>query len=589
MRAIPSRTISRLLLAAAVAPILLAIGVQKKHWINIPIWDEWDTPGLALLHYAQHSLTWDDLFAQHNESRKVIPRLIHIALASVAGWDVRQGMVLTLLCACAASIFVLFYLRRAEAPPSHAIFAWLIANLLLFAPSQYENFLCGFTFELFIPFLCLFACCAINLRPWPLPFKSVANSLLALISTYTFAHGMLLWLFAIPIHFGDERLRPAPRFYLAYAIYFAAGLIAITGYFAGYRRPEIAPPLPDVGHFPQLLAFMVTWLGSVLRSPLIKANLSGIIFLAAMIGAIGFTYLHLRANKARWRNFYPWLLLALFALTSGALTAVGRVTIGVNAVFNTGFYGFSGLRYNVTAVFAWVAVLGLVFTLYHDRIRLDPVPRRRFLVGLSACGLLFAGAWTAMFLDEWTRVKQFQASRRRARTAVIWINALPQNPEIALAYPYPDLFGKRVEEMRAAGLIRLPRVSNALRQAIANVPVAVTPESGRLELCEPLPPAYSRFAGWVRNPVRQTVADYVVLGWEDSAKSFHPFTAIPTGIIRPDLALTYGAGSLKAGFDQDIETSRLPAEAVTIKAWAIDWQTQHAFAIDGTKFLSRAK
>ena len=197
-----------LLLAAAIGPALLAFRIQKKHWINIPIGDEWDTPGIALLHYAQGALTWADLFAQHSESRKVVPRLIHIAIASVAGWDVRQGMALTFLCACATSAFALAYLRRrAGLSLSQVLVPWLLINLFLFAPSQYENFLSGFVFEIFIPFLCLFGCCAINLSRWPLASKTLCNSLLALVSTYTFAHGMLLWAFAIPVPTREERLR----------------------------------------------------------------------------------------------------------------------------------------------------------------------------------------------------------------------------------------------------------------------------------------------------------------------------------------------------------------------------------------------
>ena len=45
-----------------------------------------------------------------------------------------------------------------------------------------------------------------------------------------------------------------------------------------------------------------------------------------------------------------------------------------------------------------------------------------------------------MLSDELIRVKEFQANRSRARTSVIWINALPGNPEIFLAYPYPKGF-----------------------------------------------------------------------------------------------------------------------------------------------------
>src|ERR1043166_8580496 len=199
-----------LLLAGAIAPVLLAFGIERKNWVNIPIWDEWDTPGIALLHHAQGPLTWGDLFAQHNESRKVVPRLIHLAIASVAGWDVRQGMVLTFLCACAVSVCALVYLRgRPNRPVSQVFGPWLLVNVFLFAPSQYENFLSGFVFEIYIPFLCLFGCCAVNLSRWPLPAKVACNSFLALIATYTFAHGILLWVFAIPIPIREGRLRSA--------------------------------------------------------------------------------------------------------------------------------------------------------------------------------------------------------------------------------------------------------------------------------------------------------------------------------------------------------------------------------------------
>ncbi len=577
------------LLAAAIAPAVLAWRVQRKNWINIPIWDEWDCPGNALLRHAQHLLTWTDLFLQHNESRKVVPRLIHIGIATFAGWDVRQGMVLTLLCACAASAFALANLRRRAGLAFSQVFVpWLLINLLLFAPSQYENFLSGFTFEIFIPFLCLFACSAVNLSRAALPTKVACNALLALISSYTFAHGLLLWAFAIPTSNREERSRKPRFFVLCYAVYIAIAILSIAGYFVGYRRPEISPPTPTLGESGHILEFMCVWLGAGWRSPLVNAHFSGAIVGLLIIMAVAGTFFVLRNEKESWRTYYPWLLLLAFALSSGAVTAVGRVTIGVANVFNTAFTGFSGMRYNVTSVFASVAVVGLLFNLYHDRIRPEPVWRRRFLISLSALCVLVAAAWIAMLSDEWIRVRQFQANRKRARTAVIWSNALPQNPEIFLAYPYPDFFWRRVEEMRAAGLIQLPRVSDALGKAIATLPAAPNQESGHLDPSEPLPPAYARFSGWVRNPVKQTAADYAVLGWQNADNSFQPFTAIPTAIVRPDVARAYGSSSLKAGFDQDIETSRLPPAARTIKAWAIDWEAQQAFAVDGTNVLDRS-
>ena len=570
-----------LLLAAAIGPALLALRIQKKHWINIPIWDEWDTPGVALLRYAQGTLTWADLFAQHNESRKVVPRLIHIAVASVLGWDIRQGMALTFLCVCAASAYALAYLRRrASLSLSQVLVPWLLINLFLFAPSQYENFLSGFPFEIFIPFLCLFGCCAINLSSWSLPLKSVCNSLLALISTYTFAHGMLLWAFAFPIPNRAERSRGSRFFFLWYAVYFAIGFTAIACYFVGYRRPEILPPPPTLAQGGQVLEFIVVWLGAVVRSPLVNARLTGALVSLLIIAAVTGAFVVLRKNKESWRAYYPWLLLLAFALSSGGATAVGRVNIGVDSVFNTWFDGFSGMRYNSTSVFVYVAVIGLVFNLYEDRIRFLPLWQSRFLIGAAVGYTLLAVAWIEMLSDELTRVKEFQANRRRARTAVIWSKALPENPEIFLAYPYPEGLPPRVEQMRAVGLLKLPRVSDSLRQTIAKVPSDASLETGKVEVAERRADGGFWFAGWARNPFKQAEADYVVLGWQGSDNSFHPFTVIPTGGVRPEVAKVYGPLSRKAGFEQKIGMSQLLPQGVIIKAWAIDWEAQQAFPME---------
>jgi len=572
-----------LLLAAAIGPALLAMRIQKKHWINIPIWDEWDTPGVALVRCAQGTLTWTDLFAQHNESRKVVPRLIHIAIASIAGWDARQGMVLTFLCVCAASAFALAYLRRrVSLSLPQVLIPWLLVNLFLFAPSQYENFLSGFAFEIFVPFLCLFGCCAINLSSWSLPQKSVCSSLLALISTYTFAHGILLWAFAFPIPNREERSRGSRFFFLWYAVYFAIGCTAIACYFVGYRHPEILPPPASLGQIGQVLEFMIVWLGAVVRSPSVNARLTGALASLLIIAAVAGTFVVLRKNKGRWRAYYPWLLLLAFALSGGGATAVGRVNIGVDSVFNTWFDGFSGMRYNATSVFVYVAVIGLVFNLYEDRIRSRPLWQSRFVIGVAVCYTLLAVAWIEMLSDELTRVKEFQANRRRARTAVIWSNVLPENPEIFLAYPYPDGLPNRVEEMRAAGVLKLPKVSDSLGQVIANVPVGGNLETGKVEVAERPPAGQCRFSGWARNPLKQAGADYVVLGWQGPDNSFHPFTVIPTGGVRPEVAKVYGPLSRKAGFEQRIEMSKLlPPPGAVIKAWAIDWEAQQAFPMPG--------
>jgi hypothetical protein len=139
--------------------------------------------------------------------------------------------------------------------------------------------------------------------------------------------------------------------------------------------------------------------------------------------------------------------------------------------------------------------------------------------------------------------------------------------------------------MRAAGLLKLPKASGSLRKAIRKTPATNESSAGKLTLFEPRGGGYYRFAGWARNPLQNSSAHYAVVGWLDAENSFHPFTAISTGIVRPEVAATYGASSLKTGFDHEIEISKWPPQAVTIRAWAIDWETQQAFPMEGARSI----
>src|ERR1041385_6564495 len=81
--------------AVSLVPVVLALIMTVRHWAPLPYWDEWFTPGELLRSYAYGTLSFHDFFLQHNESRKVFPRMVYLVLAKLHGWDVRDGMVLT--------------------------------------------------------------------------------------------------------------------------------------------------------------------------------------------------------------------------------------------------------------------------------------------------------------------------------------------------------------------------------------------------------------------------------------------------------------------------------------------------------------
>ncbi len=573
---------------AACVPIFLALRIQTKHWVNIPIWDEWDTPGRALLQYFRHDLTWADLFGQHNESRKVIPRLIHIGIASVAGWDVRQGMVLTFLCACGVSALTLVYLRKHTGKATlPALFVWLLMNLMLFAPSQYENFLSGFIYEFFIPVLCLFGCVAVNLSKARWWVRVAANAAFALVATYTFAHGMLLWLLAVPIPKPNETSRS--RIAAGWIVYLVSGVIAIATYFVGYFKPSVAPPTAGLAEWPEILAFMIVWLGAPLRSAWVSPQITGAIVAATIATAVSLALFVLVKNKAKWKSYYPWLLLLSFSLIGGFLTDIGRVNLGIDAVFNTRFEGFSSMRYNATSVFAYLAVFGLLYNVWTDWVRSQGHLRTATLIVLSSSCTLLAVTWTHLFAEGRTRVRLFQENRRRALAAITWIKVMPENPEIFWAYPYPEGFARHPLEMQQLGIINVPMVDEQLGAQVAVSPPEANFDYGSIDSVQRESGNRYLFTGWARNPENNRRADYVVLGWEDGASAFHPFTALLTGRLRLDVVQVFNAGSLmNSGFKEEIDLSKLPPEADIIRGWAVDFPSKKVFPLGGAVRLGNS-
>jgi len=568
----------------ACVPICGALYFQLKYWVNIPIWDEWDTPGIAILRAVQHKLSWADLLAQHNESRKVIPRLLAIMVAGPAGWDVRQGMVLTLVSACLASAFVFYYLRRHIGRILlSTVVTWSVVNFLLFAPSQYENFLSGFMWEVSFPILCLFTCITVNLADRPLWMKALCNSVLALLATYTFAHGMLLWLFAFPLRSPVEHFRSRKRAAeLSWsAIYLMMGVASIAYYFVGYYRPPVAPPSATFRQIPEVADFLIVWLGANFRSDAIGARVAGVLLWIVMMVAIPSALVRICRNPAVWKKYYPWLLLAGFSLGSGLITAIGRARIGVDLAFNTGFDGFSGIRYNGSSVFACVALAGILHSLYFDVIRLNGPSRGRFILGAAFACALLGVSWIFMLAHEVKRLPFFKENRERARLAATWASVLPDNPEIFAAYPHIEGFAQRVEEMKQFGVIKLPPIKATLKEGIFLPPPPASYDAGFLDVGK-TNKGTVRIAGWARNPGTNAPADYVILGWQEPSGPFHPFTVLTTGLIRPDLVEAFKSPAMsKAGFDREIDAAKLPLTPFEIKGWAIDRKRGAAFPLGG--------
>jgi hypothetical protein len=555
-------------------PAISAFYIMWTHWVPVPFWDEWATPGTQLASYYRGTLTFAELCSQHNEHRLLFPRLIWLPMAIVAGWDVRHAMLLTFGFVCLGSAGIYRLLRFSNGTATGQAFVFGLMNLILFSPRQYETLLVGAQGQTFVPSLMLVLALLVNLSGKSLGTKTFVNAVAAHVGTYSFGNGMLVWLLAFPLETrpADLPARWQRRRIFWRAFYFLLAGLSIASYFISYQHPSSTPPVVStVGQLPALLRFVLVWTGSLFSVG--APAICGAAVLLIFCGLAAVAFWQMRRGRA-WRSHYPWLVLGCYALISGGVAAMARL----------GFdYSMAGdARYTAFSAFLYVAVLGLGFSVYTEAK--PRAPTRRIALSVAVVSfVIILTSWAITFKKERALLGIFKPAWEHSLLVMRWSAAIPENPEIALLTPDPP--------SRTLGTIRTlagndalrPRlISQKLAGAINERPNTDGAAAGALDEARLEATGHLAFQGWARLPGEERPADCVVLGFETPDGGWKPLCVFETGGKRPDVARHFGIGPLaRAGFSGRVHAASLPREEITLKAWAIDLRNERVFPVGG--------
>jgi hypothetical protein len=548
------------------------------HWVPVPFWDEWDTPGAQLASYYRGTLTWAELCSQHNEHRLLFPRLAWLPMAIVFGWDVRHGMVLTFCFVCLGAAGLYQLLRSSNGTAAGRAFVFGLMNLVLFSPRQYETFLVGAQGQTFVPTFMLVLALIVNLSGKSLRTKTIVNAALAHVSTFSFGNGMLVWLLAFPLETqsADVPANRPRRPILWRAVYLLAAGLSVASYFISYRHPSTTPPLVSpIAQLPGFVRFVLVWAGSLFNVG--APALCGAIVLLIFGGLAAAAIWQVR-RTGTWRSHYPWLVLGCYALISGCVAAIARLG------FDWSMAGDA--RYAAFSAFLYIAVLGLGFSIYTG-MKPRALTARIALSAVIVSLVVILALWTITFKKERRLLRIFKPAWEHSLLVMRWSMAIPQNPEIGLLTPDPL--------QQTVGTIRTlaendalhPRlVSQKLANAVNERPNTDAASAGTLDGAALEATGHLSFQGWARLPDQNRPADCVVLGFEMPDGAWKPFCVFETGGNRPDVARTFASAALaRAGFSGRVDAGSLPRSEITLKAWAIDLPNERAFPMGGATRL----
>jgi hypothetical protein len=329
------------------------IAVESCGWVAaehraIPLLDAWEfADDLRRADAGEYSLA--GLWAQHNEHRIPVPRLLFFADARVTSWrgTLLLGAILLAQLAHAAAVARLVRRGGAGRPAVLAAFAFGVAALFAFV--QVENLLWPFQ----VQFTGVFLLGTLALGAYATAGRNGARAALvasisALLATGTMANGLLLW----PLLVLAGWLFARPRRELA--LLALAGALVWTAYLVGWTPvARHDDPTRSLADLPRVLAFAIGYLGN----PLCQFGL----WPSRLLGSLGLLLLALLLGRAiRARGGDPvadaLALAAAFVFGTALLTGLGRINLAP-AVELSSRYTTGGGAYWLLLGGAWLVRL----------------------------------------------------------------------------------------------------------------------------------------------------------------------------------------------------------------------------------------
>ena len=568
----------------ALPPLLIGF-LTVCYWVNVPLFDEWNSPGSLFKEvFVNGQLRWRDLFVQHNESRLVVFRLLSLGLGYIVGWDTRVPMALTWLLAVGILI-ALGRLLRPTLPSSRTrVLVLFIFAALLFSTNQWENWLWAIQIIVFIPPLCLTSCLLIQRSNLTFAGKILCCASLALVSTFSYANGMICWVLGFPWQnlidnregFGKETASGKKRRLAWSILYWALGAFTLWRYFRHYVKPSHHPSLAYVLDHPhEGPHYFLTWLGSSFAhgstiSPTSQASILGLLFLFLGLAAVWVLWRQrtLVLREDRWRAVSPWIIIGSYGLACGLATTAGRLGIGVEQALASRYIAFS--------CYAWIGVIGTLAVLEHQAPMnwLRKSSLRILLAGVPL-GLLLA-----CYLFDWIEnsrsMRGHWAEEKNMALTLQFLSLIPDNPLLSHLLADPKFVRDIAIPLMERNILRLPSTSDWVPQKLARPDgnnagaFSIARRGDDVEL-----------NGWTILPRAKRVADAIVVAACAADGKRRLITAVAPTVARPDLAQTSNnRANLNCGFVANLTTAALGPDRLCL--YALDFDNHTVYTLQDT-------
>ncbi len=562
---------------AFLPPLLLGVLILK-YGVDLIDWDQWEVA--ALFEKAAHgSLSLGDLFAQQAEYRQFFPNLIFIGLGWLTHWNIKYEMLMSFSLGCLVA-FNIYRLGQVtgNGDRSRYLVLTLTANLLIFAPAQFENWLLGEQIIYFVPIACLTTGLRVAYSQLNQQTKLIICMLLSTVSTFSSANGIVCWIVIAPVLLFPQRQKEKKIW--RFVVWSIGFVVSAAIYFYDFHKPSYTPSLWESSYHPLRGFFFFC---ALLGAPLVTSY--RLMFISASIGAILITlftmacyyFLKIARGSEIKRRLACWLMLGTYSVLTAIIITIARIGFGSNQALNS--------RYITFTVYLLVSLCYLIPIIIDDLRRQNHSARIKILlprlISFALASLLFLhllNTSAAIGQMAWMKTRRLQA-----KACLLFINAVPSEC-LNRGFPSFDTLSMRINAINELGYLRPSLIKSNRIEDIADTSIGDPSSYGRFERLIKTNNDELIATGWASLPERLEPADAVLLTYQKDHGTQVIFALAEMRIEQlSSAALFVKAGPSAWRWQKPISLDSLSSVSpVRINAWAFDATTGKAYKLSGT-------
>lgn len=567
-----SRLVRLIAFCLTLTPAVFLSVLIIEYSVDFPQWDQWGYVTF-FQKLTLHTLTFSDLFAQVNEYRQFFPNLIFVTLGWLTRWDLRYEMCAIFLVACLISfnVYRLARLTIEGTTRARILLLFFMANLLIFSPSQYQNWFQGQQLVYYVPIACVTSCILVAHSRLPAIARFIICASLSTISTFSSANGVLCWVVILPVLLIGSRspLYGKKWFVAAWVLGFLSNAWL---YLRGYHKPWWSPSLATALSKPQqAVLYFLGFLGAPLGLEKLKLAAPIGIVLLSLFG-IGCVFLmRYRNDSTLVRRLTPWLMVGAYSVLTAGMTMIGRLGFGAGQAMNVRYIGYS--VYLAVSLIFLVPIIG-------DKLVSERLLGRRWLSRVTVTSAILFLLWQPLVFARGIQgMKEMRLKLLQAKASVLLIDLVPDQELVNTLYPDLSFLAAQANILDKLGYLRPGLVRSNRLQDFQGDNASGT-NYGSLEHVETHDNIYV-VSGIAGLPYRREAPDAVLLAYErpngDCIMFALTHPKVGTGAPNPGIN-----GRQFRRWELSFSADRLPLHSAKLTAWAFDANSARAYRLDGS-------